>query len=225
MNRVGGKWVLWLIVLGMLLFTATRTLHFLQATFPPGQGYVAFIALAGFDLGILAWFYYATSSARGAKQRALAYGMIFVCAAGVIFTTIADMLTVAGANGVTKVPPDIGTIGLWGCMGVIVLNVLAGILVHLLDPAHLQHMREEEIHDKIIDATHIEIEKRAGQIAPMVAERVAQHWEDKIVLELVGKLPQATNEAQRLLGSTRVIPQTDEYGATNGNGNGKKKGV
>ena len=104
MNRLGGKIILWGIVLGMLVFTAIRTLHFLMQTFPPDQQYVAFLALAAFDIGVLAWLYFATNSAEGAAQRTVSYGMIFVCAAGVIITTVGDMVNVSAQNHLTNAP-------------------------------------------------------------------------------------------------------------------------
>src|ERR1700736_1459057 len=87
MNRVGGKIILWLLILALIIFTAIRTLHFLQLTFPPELAYVAYLGLAAFDIGILGWFYFATQSAEGVGQRTVAYGMIFVCMVGVVITT------------------------------------------------------------------------------------------------------------------------------------------
>ena len=189
MNKTGAKIVLWLLIIGMLTFTAVRTIHFLQLTFPPDQRYVAYIGLVAFDVGVLGWFYFATHGATGAAQRAVSYGMIFVCSAGVIATTVADMTLVSYANGLSQLPQDIGTIGLWSVIIVICLNFLAGIIAHLVDPKHLQHMKEEHLHDKIIAATHLHMEQQADSIAPQIAARTAQHWADSITAELTGKLP------------------------------------
>ena len=108
LHSAGAKVILWFLILAMLGFTVTRTLHFLIQTFPPDQAYVAYLALAAFDIGVLGWLYYATNSAEGTGQRVVGYGMIFVCAAGVIITTIADMLMVSAENGVTKKSPRCG---------------------------------------------------------------------------------------------------------------------
>lgn len=214
LNKTGAKILLWMLILGMLGYTATRTLHFLQATFPPGEQYVAFIALVAFDAGVLGWFYYATHAARGAKQRAVAYGMIFVCAAGVIITTVADMLTVSAQNGIVAQNPQVATVGLWGCIIVIVLNVVGGLLVHLVDPAHLQHMKEEELHDKIVEATHKHMEQETARIAPGIAARLAEHWSDNITAELIGKLPPRTGKVR--------VEEIAEPESMNGNSSKKK---
>ena len=192
LNRAGAKVVLWFLILAMLGFTATRTLHFLIQTFPPDQQYVAYLALAAFDVGVLGWLYYATNSAEGTGQRVVAYGMIFVCAAGVVVTTIADMLMVSAENGVTnKLPPDVATAALWAVMIVIALNFFAGILVHLLDPKHQKHMVVENAKDKIHNAVHEAIGQRAGEMAPRIAERVAAYWEEQTVQEMLGHIPLA----------------------------------
>src|SRR5205085_10733822 len=129
------------------------------------------------------WFYYATHSAEGAAQRAIAYGMIFICMAGVCITTVADMVLVSSQNGLTKLPPQWGTIGLWGVIIVIIMNVAAGILVHLVDPKHQQHMAKEGAKDKIHALVISEIHARAQEIAPGVAAQTADFWVRQTVQE------------------------------------------
>src|SRR5579871_681348 len=193
LHSAGSKVVLWLLILAMLGFTITRTLHFLVQTFPPDQAYVAYLALAAFDIGVLGWLYYAMNAAQGTGQRVVGYGMIFVCASGVIVTTIADMLMVSAKNGVTvKMPPDVATAALWAVMIVISLDFFAGILVHLLDPKHQKHMTIENARDKIHQASMAAIDKRVGEIAPRVADRVAAYWEDQVVQEMIGHIPGIT---------------------------------
>jgi hypothetical protein len=206
MNHIGGKIILWGLILAMLVFTAIRTLHFLQLTFPPDQQYVAYLALAAFDVGILGWFYYATQSAEGVYQRVIAYGMIFICMAGVCLTTIADMILVSSENGLTKLPPQWGTIGVWGVIIVIILNVVSGILVHLADPVHLQHMAKESAKDKIHALVVTEIHNRAQEIAPQVAQQAAQYWVNQTVHEFLGHIPGAKQPAQLPQPQTTVQP-------------------
>ncbi len=145
MHKQGGKIVLWGIIIGMLAYTAIRTIHFLQLTLPADQQYVAYIGLIAFDVGVLAWFYYAISAAEGATQRAIAYGMIFVCATGVCTTTVMDMTLGASRNGLYAVPPQWFTVGLWAVILVIITNFIAGICVHLNDPEQKKRMEIQQI--------------------------------------------------------------------------------
>ncbi len=188
MHKSGGKIVLWGLVIGALVFTAIRTIHFLQMTFPPDQQYVAYIGLLMFDAGVLAWLYYATNSAEGAQQRAIAYGMIFVCAAGVSTTTVMDMTMVAQANGLYHAPVGWFTVGLWAVIIVIIANFMAGICVHLTDPKQRQKMEVQHVQDEIHNLTLQKIREQKDTIAPRIASQVAQHWADQTVLQMTGHL-------------------------------------
>jgi hypothetical protein len=192
-----------MLIIALILFTAIRTLHFLQMTFPPELGYVAYLGLAAFDVGILGWLYYASHSAEGDSQRALAYGMIFVCMGGVIITTIADMIIVSAQNGLTKLPPQWSTIGLWGVIIVIIMNVIAGILVHLNAPSHKRHFAMESARDKIHTTVLSHIQAQADVIAPQIAEHTARHWANQVIHEMTGSIPGAYTAPQ--LPASKVI--------------------
>lgn len=222
MNKIGGKIVLWALIVAMLIFTAIRTLHFLQMTFPVEQQYVAYLGLAAFDIGVLGWLYYSTKSAEGAAQRAIAYGMVFVCLLGVICTTIADMVLVSAQRGLTALPNQWGTVGLWAVILVIVLNVTSGVLVHLVDPGHQKHLAQEGARDKIHSAVTVHILKQADMIAPQIAAAVARHWSEQTIAEMTGMLPGGqqvprivNSTAQQVsLPQTATIPETGDLPAT-----------
>lgn len=194
LHKSGGKMVLWAIILGSLVFTAIRTIHFLQATFPPSQQYVAYIGLAMFDVGILGWLYYAMRSAEGASQRAIAYGMIFVCMAGVCVTTVMDMTLVSQQNGYIKVPEQWFWLGLWSVIIVIICNVVAGILVHLTDPEQRKRMEIQHVRDEIHALTIDRIRQQKDTIAPVIAQRTADHWADQTVAQMTGHIPTVGGE-------------------------------
>lgn len=196
MNKTGGKIVLWGLIIGMLAYTATRTIHFLQLTFPPDQQYVAYLGLAAFDIGVLGWFYFATQSAEGTLQRVIAYGMIFICAGGVLATTITDMTLVSSQNGLTKIPKDIGTLGLWAVIIVISLDFLAGILAHLADPAHQKHFEMQNAKDVIHTTTMTHIKQQANMIAPQIAAQVSEYWARQVAAEMTGQIPGAKQPLQ-----------------------------
>jgi hypothetical protein len=206
LNKVGGKIVLWLLILSMLGYTVVRSLHFLQQTLPPDQQYVAFLALAAFDLGVLGWLYYAMHSASGVNQRVIAYGMVFVCCGGVIVTTISDMLIVSDKNGmIAKMPPYTATVALWTVMAVIALNFLAGILTHLVDTKHVKHMAVESARDQITAASLAAIVAKAAEIAPQIAERVAFEWQNDIIREMVGHLPAMAAQMAVLPAADKIV--------------------
>lgn len=190
LGRNGSKWILMLVMLGLLVFTASRTLHFLQMTFPKDQEYLAYLGLVSFDLGALAWLWYSSSAAEGVQQRVVAYGMIAVCVLGIAITTVADILTVSSANGIeVQMPKDIATVSLWSVCGVIILNVIAMFLVHLFDPKHVRHMAMEDGRAKILEQSYAAIKATSSEIAPIVARHVAEQWKRDTMIALMGYVP------------------------------------
>lgn len=181
--------ILLFLIAALMIFTASRTVHFLQLTFPPDFGYMAYLALAAFDIGMIGWSAYATWGAEGAMQRAVAYCMIFVCLIGVSLTTIADTIISSSKNGLTQVPPYMSTIGVWGSVAVILLNVLAGIAVHLSSPHHVRKFQLEGIHDEIHAMTIQHIRESALEIAPQIAREQANHWVRVTIQDAIGGLP------------------------------------
>lgn len=216
MNKVGGKIVLWGLIIAMLVYTAIRTIHFLQLTFPPDQQYVAYLGLAAFDVGVLGWFYFATQSAEGTLQRVIAYGMIFICAGGVLATTIADMTLVSSENGLATIPKDTGTLGMWAVIIVIALDFIAGVLAHLADPAHQKHFEMQNAKDVIHTTTMQHIKQQAHTIAPQIASQVAHYWAAQVTAEMTGQIPGAQPlqiappSPNVVQGSAVALPQTGE---------------
>jgi len=204
-GSVIGAIVLGGLMVALLIYTATRTVHFLQMTFPPSMGYVAYLALAAFDGGILGWTIFATTAAEGATQRGVSYLMIFVCTLGVILTTIADTTTISAQNGITKLDPYMATVGMWGSIAVIVLNVVAIIVVHLAAPHHVRKFELENVHDSIHQLTMQHIKDRAIEIAPRIAAEHADHWVRQTIQDVVGSLPASKQPQQLPAPSVKVV--------------------
>ena len=193
MNKIAHL-VLWLLILGLLIFTGIRTVHFLGLTFPPDQGYMAYVGLAAFDVGVLLWFLFGKYGARG-WQRAIAYLMIFICLLGVCLCTYADTMVVSAANGIVKLPPGTADMALRGIIVIILTNVVAGIGAHIADPDHLRQWAIEAAKDKIEDQTLKHIAQQAVLIAPDIAERQAQVWTTQTYQNLMLPTPQQKKKA------------------------------
>ena len=195
-GSVIGAIVLGGLMIALMIYTATRTIDFIQMTFPKSMAYVAYLALAAFDGGIIGWTIFATWSAEGALQRGLAYLMIFVDTLGVVLTTVADTTTVSAQNGLTKLDPNMVTVGMWGSIAIIVLNVVAIIVTHLVSPQHMRKFELENVHDSIHQLTMQHIKDRAIEIAPRIAEEHADHWVRTTIQEVVGSLPASSQTRQ-----------------------------
>ncbi len=208
MHKQGGKIVLWGIIIGMLAYTAIRTIHFLQLTLPADQQYVAYIGLIAFDVGVLAWFYYAISAAEGATQRAIAYGMIFVCATGVCTTTVMDMTLGASRNGLYAVPPQWFTVGLWAVILVIITNFIAGICVHLNDPEQKKRMEIQHVQDEIHALTLKKIREQKNTIAPKIANAIAADWANQTIMEMTNHLGVQSAQQMPQLPAGQIVDST-----------------
>jgi hypothetical protein len=202
-GSVIGTIILGGLMIALMIYTATRTVDFLQMTFPKSMSYVAYLALAAFDGGIIGWTIFATSAAEGSMQRGLAYLMIFVDTAGVILTTVADTTTISAQNGLTKLDPNMVTVGMWGSIAIIVLNVVAIIVTHLVSPSHVRKFELENVHDDIHQLTMQHIRSRAIEIAPRIAAEHADHWVRTTIQDVVGSLPASSQTRQ--LETPRVV--------------------
>jgi hypothetical protein len=169
------------------------------------MSYVAYLALAAFDGGILGWTIFATFGSEGPAQRGIAYLMIFICAIGVILTTVADTLIVSQDNHLTKAPPDIATVGMWGSIAIIVLNVLAGITVHLASPHHIRKWQMETMRDDVYRAAMKHTKTKVSEQIPALAQGMANFEIQRLAQELVGHLPPAAPSQTRQIASARIV--------------------
>lgn len=189
----GGSFVLWALILGMMAYTTSRTLHLLLTTFPDDQKYVAYLGLVAFDVGVLGWMFYSMHSAEGGWQRVIAYGMVFVCALGTIVATICDTLLGAQTNTRSiKLPVEMTTVTLWVVMIVITLNFVAGIAVHLVSPQNQMNFQLQNVKDGIKQAGIAAIAQRATQIQPQMAQRMADEWSEQVMRDMIGHIPTRT---------------------------------
>lgn len=154
--------LIWLIAIGLLLFTGFRSIHLVQTTLPGDSQVLAFAALAALDLGVLAWTFYANGGARGA-QRTIALLMVVVDFAGVAAATLADTLLITGNNAEL-----VGTVAAWIVPIVICANVGAVIAVHVMDPTQVVRDAEREAEEELQRQLAEQIRANAGQLAGSV---------------------------------------------------------
>src|SRR5689334_10663333 len=139
--RKGNSLLIWLIAIGLLVFTGFRSLHLIQTTLPADAQILGFAGLAGLDLGLLAWTFYANGGARG-NQRTVALLMIVVNFAGVAAATLADTLLIVGAKENQAL---ISTVASWILPIIIIANVGAVIACHVMDPAQALKDAERQV--------------------------------------------------------------------------------
>lgn len=175
-----GAVLLWIITIALLIFTAARSVHLIQSTMPDDSKVLAYAALAGLDGGVLAWLFWTTRAARGGVQHTIGSLMIIVDLAGIAAAVLGDTMLVANAGNKELV----ATVAVWLVPVVIVSNIGATIVAHLMDPAQALRDAERAVRDEIDRQTAETLVKNAGTVASQVAAARARHHAEQTVASL-----------------------------------------
>lgn len=200
-KKIGGLLV---TILGgaLLVYSATRTLHFIQMTLPEDSKTLAYFGLAALDGGLVAWLLSYLYGSRGGWQRAISMLMVVVDAVGVIAMFTLDTLYSAGMAGMTE-GLDASQIhnAILALSAIIGLNIIATIAHHLTEPDKLREQAEEEAFSKVEEATLKQIQTNANQLAAQLAPTLAADWMNQTRARYMsyvgtGKLPTIDVTAQ-----------------------------
>ena len=157
----------------LMIYSASRTLALLQMTLPAGQTDMAFLALAAFDGGLVAWTLTFMAGASGAYQRGIALLMIIICLAGVIVGFGADSILGALNGGIVSAGAVDGSFGLTvvlATVAIIAANIAAVTAFHVLSPENRRRMQEETFSDHIEAAAF----QKSNEAIPMLAAQLAE---------------------------------------------------
>jgi len=157
----GADLYVWLICLGLMLFSGYRSLHLVTSTLPADAQVLGLAALAALDAGALGWLAFANSTS-GARH-GLALLMVALDLAGVGAALLADTALVAGAS-----PELVKTVALWVVPIVVLANVAATIAAKAMSPARKARDAESQ------RRARIEYERRRVLDEIEAAEREAE---------------------------------------------------
>jgi len=197
--KKGNSILIWLVGVGLLLFTAFRSIHLVSSTLPPDAQILGFAALGGLDLGLLAWLSYANNGARG-SQRTVAILMIVTDFSGVCAATLADTLLISGQNA-----EMVGTVAGWLLPIIICANVGGVVATHLLDPDQALRNAEREVDEELHGQLIQNLRENKGQLAAEVAPNMAQLKRDELAATFTRAL---TKNTQALNGKNGHAPMS-----------------
>jgi hypothetical protein len=208
--------VLLITILGgaLLIYSATRSLDFIELTLPPDRKILAYFGLAALDGGLVAWVLSYLNGSRGAWQRAISILMVVVDTCGAIAMFTLDTLYNAGKNGMTEaMTPGQITNAILALSGIIALNIIATIAHHITDPDKLREQAEEEAFSKVEDATLKQISKNADSLAASLAPIMAADWQAQAQARYMsyvgtGQRPTIDATARDLAPSMPVLAQS-----------------
>ena len=172
MNKAIAMIVTLAIGVTLMIYSASRTLALLQLTLPVGQRDMAFLALAAFDGGLVAWVLTFMFGASGAYQRGISALMIIVCLVGVIVGFGADSILGALNGGIVAKSAVDGNFGLTvvlATVAIIALNIAAVTAFHVLSPENRRRMQEETFSDHIEAAAF----QKSNEAIPQLAAQLA----------------------------------------------------
>ena len=162
----------------LLVYSATRSLDFIELTLPADRQILAYFGLAALDGGLVAWMLSYLYGSRGAWQRAISILMLIVDVVGAIAMFTMDTLYNTGKNGMTAaMTPEAITNAVLALSGIIALNIIATVAHHITDPDKLREQAEEEAFAKVEDATLKQIAKNAESLAAQLAPIMAADWQ------------------------------------------------
>ena len=168
------KILLYLMGLGLLIFTGYRTVSLVSQTMPQEAAILSIAALVAFDGGIVAWLYYFSRGAKSNQQVAIAGAMVLVDFIGVGILFISHRLL---NERLYAQNPDtlrnLGVLAIWTLVIGTLANVGALLLSHAFDPDEIMTRArrdvEAEISKKAVELVEAEAAKLAGQVAPGLA--------------------------------------------------------
>lgn len=172
--------ILLVTILGglLLVYSATRSLDFIELTLPADRKILAYFGLAALDGGLVAWLLSYLNGSRGAWQRAISILMVIVDTGGAIAMFTFDTLYNTGKNGMTEaMTGEQMTNAVLALSGIIALNIIATIAHHITDVDKLREQAEEEAFAKVEDATLKQISKNADSLAANLAPIMAADWQ------------------------------------------------
>lgn len=168
----------------LLVYSASRSLHFIALTLPADKQILAWAGLLALDGGMIAWMVSYMRGSMGAWQRTIALIMVVIDFLGAVVIFTMDTVYVTGEAGLTAaISEQAIQTSVLALSIVIALNIGAAIAHHMLDPENLRRQAEETARAEIEDQALALIQQNSKQLAAEVAPQVANAWRDGIVTE------------------------------------------
>ena len=185
----GSKLPAWIpLGIGVILlgFTAFRTLDLFQQMLPPDQQIWAWFALGAFDGALLGWAWYYKDGAKGQAQRSIAMAMFVLSVLAVAVAVIGDGMLTSGQRGlVQQLDPEMTKMIVIATGAIIVVNVVATLITHMVDPESMKAAAEraarQKIEEKALESLESQTDTLAAELAPVVAQTMVDNMRAKVM--------------------------------------------
>jgi hypothetical protein len=181
MKKQLGNILTTVLSIALLVYTATRSLDFIQMTLPEGRQLLAWFALAALDGGLIGWLMNYMYSAQGGMQRAISLLMVIIDFLGVAAMFTLDTLVNTGNAGMTtRLDPASMMTAVLVLSGIITLNIGSTLAHYIYDPGRQKEKAEEEIQEKIEELALKNLKQNAPTLAAKLAPAMASDWLSEI---------------------------------------------
>ena len=184
-----------IVVLAITIFTAYRSVHFIQETLPAQSWLLAFFALGALDLGLVLWVCLKLWHATNTVEHAVSLTMIAVDLLGMSTTFLADTVMQSGANGLTGKLESGWVIFAVLFTGIIVIsNVIAFIAYHLNSTDYSDRVREQQRRHAIMARANEMTDRLVDQEAARLAPILSQHRANQIKAQFLAEINHAVKQ-------------------------------
>lgn len=122
-KKSSGDIALWILSIGIVVYTAFRSVHLVQATMPENAKQLGYFALFALDAALLIWTWYAINSAVTPIQVTVSMVMVYFQIIALVLAIMADTVMVFSGQQTQMV----FLIAAWAIPLIIGLNIAAAI--------------------------------------------------------------------------------------------------
>lgn len=159
----------------LLVYTASRSLDFIQLTLPDDKKILGYCGLVALDGGLLLWLFNFLYGCHGPFQRGISILMVVVDFIGAMVMFNLDTVYNTGKAGLTAALTQDEVLYAVIALGVIIsMNIGMEVLFHIVDPAAQARAKQQSLMDKINSLAMDQVEQQSPEIAAMVAPAIAR---------------------------------------------------
>lgn len=182
------KWIaragFYIFLVAVVIWTASNTVGLIRRVLP-GDDITPWFGLFLFDGGTIIWLLVFLYYGEGIGQRAVAIGMFALDAVGVVLAVLSELYL--GGQQYADIPTWLGTAVIWIIGIQTAMNMGAGYIFHLLDPATREQIEVQTMRDEVKEmALRLGMENVRGIAVPVAKELSRSVRRDVLVALNIG---------------------------------------
>jgi len=182
-KKSSGDIALWVLSIGIVIYTAFRSVHLVQATMPENAKQLGYFALFALDAALLIWTWYAINSAVTPIQVTVSMVMVYFQIIALVLAIMADTVMVFSGQQTEMV----FLIAAWAIPMIIGLNIAAAITCKIFTVERGNRIASKEFQAQFEQGTIAWMREHAPDLVAQHAPGVAAARLDTQLAGLTGK--------------------------------------